>query len=101
MKVQGLEVYVLGPSPPAYNPLTFWVVLLSVLLFLFLFFVFFQDSVSLSNIHGYPGTHFVDQVVLELTEITCLCLLSARVKSLDHHAQLELDILMVLEVASE
>ena len=53
---------------------------------LLLLFCFFR-MVSLCG-PGYPGTSSVDQVALELTEITCLCLLSAGIKGMCYHALL-------------
>lgn len=47
------------------------------LFFLLLFFLFlFFDKVYLHS-PGYLGIHYVDHVALELTEIQCLCILSA------------------------
>jgi hypothetical protein len=56
------------------------------LFFCFLFFVF-RDRVSLYS-PGCPGTHFVDQAGLELRNIACLCLPSAGIKGVCHHARL-------------
>jgi hypothetical protein len=38
----------------------------------------FQDT-------GYPGTHFIYQLGLELTEINQFCLLSAGIKGVHHY----------------
>jgi hypothetical protein len=50
-----------------------------------LFFLVFRDRVSLYS-PGCPGTHFVDQAGLELKSV-CLCLPSAGIKGMRHHAR--------------
>jgi hypothetical protein len=52
-------------------------------LFFFFFFGFFRDRISLYS-PGCPGAHFVDQAGLELR----ICLLSAGIKGVCHHARL-------------
>ena len=37
---------------------------------------------------GWPRTHSVDQAGLELTKSACLCLPSARIQGMRHHARL-------------
>jgi hypothetical protein len=49
-------------------------------------FWFFQDRVSLYST-GCPGTHFVDQAGLETQKSACLCLPSAGIKGVRHHAR--------------
>jgi hypothetical protein len=44
----------------------------------------FWDRVSLCN-PGCPGTHSVDSRLASNSEITCLCLPSARIKGVGHH----------------
>jgi hypothetical protein len=56
--------------------------------FCFVLFLFFRDRVSL-NSPGCPGTHFVDQAGLGTQKSTCLCLPSAGIKGVHHHAQLK------------
>jgi hypothetical protein len=43
----------------------------------------FQDFLCINP--GCPGTNSADQAALELTEIACLCLPSARIKGVRHH----------------
>ena len=62
--------------------------------------LFFQDRVSLCNNRGYPGTHFVDQVGLEFTESTCLCVLSAGIKAGPTTAHLYLSFSLRLKVGT-
>jgi hypothetical protein len=61
---------------------------ISLSLSLFLSFVF-EDRVSLCS-PGSPGTCFVDQAGLKLTEITLPCLHSAGIKGVYRHALLEM-----------
>lgn len=49
-------------------------------------FLLFSNRVSLHNLGG-PETSYVDQAALELTEVQCLCLLSARMRGVRHDAQ--------------
>lgn len=49
-------------------------------------FLLFSNRVSLHNLGG-PGTSYVDQAALELTEVQCLCLLSARIRGVRHDTQ--------------
>jgi hypothetical protein len=63
---------------------------------LFVCFVF-RDRVSLYS-SGCPGTHFVDQAGLELKKSTCLCLPSAAIKGVCHHARLAREVLLVVVV---
>ena len=61
-----------------------------VCLFVCLFVCFlggFFETESLYSL-GCPGTYSVDQAGLELTEITCLCLLSAGIKDVHHQTPL-------------
>jgi hypothetical protein len=58
----------------------------SYLAFFFLLFLVFRDRVSLCS-PGCPGTHFVDQAGLETQKSACLCLPSAGIKGVRHHAQ--------------
>ena len=51
--------------------------------FFFSFSFLFRDRVSLCN--SGPVTRSVDKAGLELTDIACLCLLSAGIKGLCHH----------------
>ena len=44
----------------------------------------FQDRVSLCS-PGCPGTYYVDQVGLELTELHCLCLWIAGIEGTQCH----------------
>jgi hypothetical protein len=53
----------------------------------FFFFLVFQDRVSLYS-PGCPGAHFVDQAGPDLRNPACLCLLSAGIKGVHHHARL-------------
>jgi hypothetical protein len=55
-------------------------------LFCFFFLVFFEILVSLCS-PGCPGTHFIDQAGLKLTQKSaCLSLPSAGIKGVCHHA---------------
>jgi hypothetical protein len=65
-----------------------FMVCLFVCLFVFIFLVF-RDRVSLCS-PGCPGTHSVDQTGLELKKSACLCLPSAGIKGVRHHARLSL-----------
>ena len=62
---------------------------IKVLLFVcFLVLFFFRDRVSLYH-PGCPGTHSVDQAGLDRTQKSaCLCLPSAGIKGVCHHARL-------------
>jgi hypothetical protein len=51
----------------------------------FFFFLVFRDRVSLCS-PGCPGAHFVDQAGLKTQKSACLCLLSAGIKGVRHHA---------------
>jgi hypothetical protein len=63
----------------------FCFVLFCFVLFCFVFVFVFRDRVSLYN-PGCPGTHFVDQGWPQTQKSVCLCLLSAGIKGVRHHA---------------
>jgi hypothetical protein len=70
------------------------ILLYPALPFCFVLFCFvFQDRVSLYS-PGCPGTHSVGQAGLELQKSACLCLPSAGIKGVRHHARLSTEILM-------
>lgn len=61
-----------------------------------LFFVLFQDSISLYG-PGWLRIHYVGQTDFKLRE-SCLCLLSAGVKGVHHHTSLTLTFLIRMDV---
>jgi hypothetical protein len=78
-----------GTSPPqSHTEYTYHLPRKDHYFFVFCCFVFlvFRDRVSLCS-PGCPGTHSVDKAGLELKKFTCLCLPSAGIIGVRHHAQ--------------